>query len=142
MSVYLSGKLRRQLEEADDHRCAYCHTTQFNSGQRMVADHIIPESKGGETAFENLCFACHLCNEFKGSRTIGVDPITGQPVPLFHPRQQSWFDHFAWEESATRVIGVTAVGRATVIALQMNHEAIVPARQRWVSGGWHPPKLL
>ena len=141
MSIYLPDELRRQLEEADDHCCAYCQTLQANSGQRMVPDHIVPESKGGERAFANLCFSCRLCNEFKGARTVGVDPLTGAMVSLFHPRQQSWYDHFAWEASGTRIVGLTAVGRATVVALQMNHEIIVPARQKWVSAGWHPPKI-
>ena len=138
MSIYLPGELRRQLEEADGHRCAYCQTTQANSGQRMVPDHIIPESK---KVFDNLCFACRLCNEYKGSRTAGIDPLTGQTVPLFHPRQQNWFDHFAWEEDGTRITGLTAVGRATVVTLQMNNEVILPARQKWVSAGWHPLKM-
>jgi 5-methylcytosine-specific restriction endonuclease McrA len=62
MSVYLPGNLRRQLEEVDDHRCAYCQTTQANSGQRMVPDHIIPVSRGGQTIFENLCFSCRMWN--------------------------------------------------------------------------------
>ncbi len=141
MSIYLSEELHRQLEEADDHHCAYCQTLQANSGQRMVPDHIIPESKGGEKVFENLCFSCRLCNEYKGSRTAGLDPLTGRTVSLFHPRQQSWHDHFVWEESGTRIIGLTAIGRATVIALQMNNEVIVPTRRRWVSAGWHPPKI-
>jgi hypothetical protein len=140
MSIYLPGELRRQLEEADDHRCVYCQTSQANSGQRMVPDHIIPENKGGERVFENLCFACRLCNEFKGSQVTGVDPLTGQVLPLFHPRQQNWQDHFAWEESGTRITGLSAVGRATIVALKMNHEVIVPARQKWVTAGWHPPQ--
>jgi hypothetical protein len=141
VSIYLSERLRHQLEEVDDHCCAYCQTLQANSGQRMVPDHIIPESKGGKTAFENLCFACRMCNEFKGSRTAGIDPLTGQITPLFHPRRQNWFDHFGWEDSGSRIIGLTAVGRATVVALQMNHAVIVPTRQKWVSAGWHPPQL-
>jgi hypothetical protein len=140
MSIYLPGELRRQLEEADNYCCAYCQTSQANAGQRMVPDHIIPESKGGEKVFENLCFACRQCNEYKGSRIVGTDPLTGQTVSLFHPRQQHWSDHFAWEKNGTRIIGLTAVGRATIVTLQMNHEVIVTARQRWVSVGWHPPK--
>lgn len=140
MSVYLSEAVRRQLEEADDHRCAYCQTSQANSGQRMVPDHIVPESQGGAKVFANLCFACRLCNEYKGARTSGIDPLTGQTVPLFHPRQQTWREHFAWEESGARLIGLTAVGRATILVLQMNHEVIIAARQKWVSAGWHPPK--
>jgi hypothetical protein len=139
MSVYLPSELSLQLEEVDDHRCAYCQTLQANSGQRMVPDHIVPTSKGGETVLANLCFACRRCNEFKGSRIAGIDPLTGQTEPFFHPRQQNWLEHFAWDEYGTRLIGLTAVGRATVVALQMNHEVIVSARRRWVSAGWHPP---
>jgi hypothetical protein len=142
VSIYLPAKLRRQLEAADDHRCAYCHTLQDVSGQRMVPDHIRPESKGGERRFDNLCFSCRLCNEFKGSQTTGTDPLTGETVALFHPRRQSWKDHFVWEEDGTRVNGLTAVGRATILTLQINNAVIVPARQRWVSAGWHPPKNI
>jgi hypothetical protein len=59
-------------------------------------------------------------------------------VQLFNPRAQEWSDHFNWDASATRIIGLTAVGRATIIALNMNNEVIVDARRRWVSVGWHP----
>ncbi|MBE2197362.1 MAG: HNH endonuclease [Anaerolinea sp.] len=141
MSLYLSAELRQQLEKADDHHCAYCRTLQASSGQRMVPDHIIPVSKGGETVLANLCFSCRRCNEFKGSRTEGIDPLTGQIESLFHPRQQNWDEHFTWDESGIRLIGLTAVGRVTVVVLQMNHEVILAARQRWVSAGWHPPAL-
>lgn len=140
MSIYLSTELRHQLEEADDHCCAYCQTLQANSGQRMVPDHIVPESQGGQIIFENLCFSCRLCNEYKGAKTKGIDPQTGETTALFHPRQQNWEDHFAWEEASTRIIGLTAVGRATIITLNMNNDIIVPARQKWVTAGWHPPK--
>ncbi|MFZ0546195.1 MAG: HNH endonuclease [Candidatus Promineifilaceae bacterium] len=141
MSIYLPGELRRQLEEADDHRCAYCQTSQANSGQKLVPDHIIPESKGGERAFENLCFACRLCNEFKGPQTTAKDPLTNDWVSLFNPREQSWQEHFAWDASGLKIDGLTAVGRATIVALKINNEVIVPARQKWVSAGWHPPTI-
>lgn len=140
MSTYLTTELRRQLVAADDHRCAYCRTTQANSGQPMVLDHIIPESKGGETVFENLCFACRRCNEFKGPIVVVPDPLTNDVVPLFHPRQQIWEDHFAWDVSGLRLIGRTAVGRVSIIGLNMNNEIIVAARRRWVNVGWHPPR--
>jgi len=35
--------------------------------------------------------------------------------------------------------GRTAVGRATVTALNMNHPDIVAARRLWIEVGWHPP---
>jgi hypothetical protein len=136
---YLPAGLHDRLLEADDHRCAYCHTTEANTGQPMTVDHIHPQAQGGETTFENLCFACRRCNEFKGSAISAQDPLTGETVPLFHPRQQVWADHFRWDESGTQLTGLTAVGRATIVALNMNNAAIVYARQRWVSVGWLPP---
>jgi hypothetical protein len=36
-------------------------------------------------------------------------------------------------------MGLTPTGRATIVTLQMNNPAIVRARRRWVSAGWHPP---
>jgi hypothetical protein len=105
----------------------------------MTVDHIIPQAQGGETVFENLCFACRRCNEFKGSVTRAQDPLTGETVALFHPRQQSWPDHFQWDETGTLVIGFTAVGRATTLALNLNNSVIVDARRRWISVGWHLP---
>ncbi len=105
----------------------------------MTHDHITPTSKGGETAFENVCLACSACNEFKADSTHAVDPLTGETVPLFHPRAQRWSDHFAWSADTTRIEGTTPVGRATVVALRMNNPIIVTARGRWSLLGWHPP---
>ncbi len=136
---YLSTDLRDCLLEADNRHCAYCYTTEANTGQPMTVDHIIPQSQGGTTMFENLCFACRRCNEFKGSVDSAKDPLTGETAVLFHPRQQTWVDHFQWDEAGALLIGLTAVGRATIVALNMNNPVIVDTRRRWVSVGWHPP---
>lgn len=138
---YLPQALRDRLLEIDNRHCAYCHTTEANSGQPMTIDHILPQAQGGETNLENLCFACRRCNEFKGSAIIAVDPLTGETESLFHPRRQNWADHFRWDESGTIVVGLTATGRATIIALNMNNSVIVDVRRRWVSVGWHPPGI-
>ena len=111
----------------------------MNSGLAMTYDHIRPRAAGGENTFENLCLACHRCNECKSDRLAVVDPVSGETVGLFNPRQQRWDEHFAWSTDGVRVEGLTAVGRATVAALQMNQGVIVKARERWVVSGWHPP---
>lgn len=108
----------------------------------MVVEHIVPRQKGGETAFPNLCFACHRCNEFKGASTQLIDPLTGQTTSLFHLRQQIWSDHFAWDVTNIRLLGLTAIGRITIIALNMNNEIIFDSRKRWVQASWHPPQRL
>ncbi len=140
MSVYLSSELRKRLEDVDDSQCAYCHTVAANTGQPMTVDHILPQTQDGTTDFENLCFCCRRCNEFKGGRMTASDTLTGETVVLYHPRRQIWREHFEWDESGTRILGITPTGRATVIALQLNNAVIVTARQRWVNVGWHPPE--
>lgn len=139
MPVGVTERLREQVSQADPNRCAYCQTSEANCGIPLTIDHIQPISKGGETSFENLCLACRPCNEFKATLTEAEDPLTGETVPLFNPRTQSWSEHFRWSADATRTEGLTAIGRATMIALRMNREAILAARARWVLGGWHPP---
>lgn len=107
----------------------------------MTIDHIMPKSKGGALLDEgNLCLACERCNVYKSNQTHARDPQTGRRVPLFHPRRQRWARHFRWSEDGAHIVGLTACGRATVDALQMNHPEIVRARRNWVAVGWHPPK--
>ncbi|MBI3760637.1 MAG: HNH endonuclease [Chloroflexi bacterium] len=138
MSIYIPEELRNRIANADRHRCGYCLTSEANSGIPLTFDHIRPISKGGDTSFENVCLACRSCNEFKSDSTEAEDPLTGEFVPLFHPRTEQWSDHLEWSLDSTRVEGLTAVGRATVVALRMNRDAIVAARNRWARGGWHP----
>jgi 5-methylcytosine-specific restriction endonuclease McrA len=80
--------LRQRVIAACRNQCVYCHTLTAITGARLVIDHIIPEAAGGQTVWENLCVACHSCNEFKGSQVAADDPLTGERVSLFHPRQQ------------------------------------------------------
>lgn len=139
MSTYLPADLHTRLRDADDHRCAYCLTAEATTGQPMTVDHIVPRSQGGASQFENLCFACRRCNEFKAGRTHADDPLSGVRVPLFHPRRDVWTEHFMWDESGILLLGLTPTGRATIPALNMNNPIIVAARRRWVGVGWHPP---
>jgi hypothetical protein len=137
---HIPWSLRQRVVVESRNQCAYCHTLTSITGARLVIDHILPEAVGGQTVRENLCVACHSCNEFKGAQEEAKDPLTGRRVHLFHPRKQLWSDHFCWNEEGTNIIGLTPVGRATVVALNMNHPVIVEARRRWARVGWHPPR--
>jgi len=85
--------------------------------------------------------ACFSCNVYKGAKQTWNDPLTQNAASLFHPLRQNWNEHFAWDESKTKITGLTSCGRATVEALKMNNPTVVNARRRWVSAGWHPPDL-
>jgi hypothetical protein len=102
-------------------------------------EHIIPQVAGGKTIRENLWLACRRCNQFKADNTHATDPQSGESVPLFNPRTQSWLQHFVWGSDDTQIIGLTPCGRATVVALHLNHEVIVRTRSFWVEAGWWPP---
>lgn len=87
--------------------------------------------------------ACRNCNEGRGDRCEGADPQTGEVVSLFNPRIERWSEHFAWDTSRTRLIGLTATGRATVELLDVNDDRhgghSVRIRERDVADGYHPP---
>jgi hypothetical protein len=76
---------------------------------------------------------------------VGRDRETLSILPLFHPRQHQWADHFIWSADGTRILGITATGRATCDRLDMNDDryqgerSIQEARALWVQAGWHPP---
>ena len=102
-------------------------------------EHVVPRSKGGETALENLAFACQGCNNHKYTKTEAPDPISGQVVPLHSPRQQRWRDDFTWNEDRTLIVGLTPTGRATVDALKLNRRELVELRLLLYEAGQHPP---
>lgn len=105
-------------------------------------DHIIPREAGGLTIAENLAQSCQGCNGHKATKTSACDPVTGVLVPLYHPRQQRWDEHFAWSEGFLRITGLTPVGRATVEALQLNREGLINMRRVLYAVGEHPPQEI
>lgn len=131
--------LRRRLRaEPVDLRCAYCRSPERLLGMQLEADHIVATARGGKTVIANLCLACRTCNGHKWQITKARDPLTQRLVNLFHPRRQKWPEHFQWSADGTRLLGLTATGRATVEALHMNNDLIVNLRSLWVTLGLHP----
>jgi hypothetical protein len=57
-----------------------------------------------------------------------ADPVDGQEVPLFHPRDDEWGQHLSLT-TGFRFEGQTPTGRATIDALRMNRAAIVAIRR-------------
>jgi hypothetical protein len=70
-------------------------------------DHVIARKHGGGTAEDNLALACFYCNSAKGPNIAGIDPQSGQLVPLFNARRQSWPRHSRW-------VGPCLVGRTRI----------------------------
>jgi hypothetical protein len=138
--AHIPQALRDRVAQQARYRCGYCLTAEAIVGTPMEIDHIIPQSLGGPTEEGNLWLACSLCNTHKSNRIAALDTVSGKIVRLFDPRRQAWHEHFAWTTYGDRIIGTTPIGRATVIALNLNRPSLVVARRLWVEVGWHPPK--
>jgi hypothetical protein len=107
--------------------------------QQFSAEHIEPRSRKGGTHLDNLAWACQGCNNHKYNKSSARDPVTGETVSLFHPRRERWTEHFAWNEDATVVLGISPTGRATVETLRLNRQGLVNLRRILASVREHPP---
>lgn len=135
----IARAVREFVRQRVQDRCEYCVSPTWLTGQLHEIDHILPRALGGDSNPENLCLACASCNGQKRDYVEAQDPLTGETVALFHPRKHEWKSHFEWSADGLTILGRTAIGRATVILLAMNHSLIVSARSFWVDLGVHPP---
>jgi 5-methylcytosine-specific restriction endonuclease McrA len=58
---------RKNILMRDRYTCQYC--LKVLPAAELTLDHVIPRSRAGESAWENLVACCHSCNNRKGSRT-------------------------------------------------------------------------
>jgi hypothetical protein len=135
----IPATLRREVWNRAGGTCEYCRSQARFAMQPFSVEHIVPRNREGQTHSGNLALACQGCNNHKYNKTHACDPVTGELVPLLHPRRQAWSDHFAWNDDASLILGLTPVGRATVMALRLNREGLVNLRRVLFAAGEHPP---
>lgn len=97
--------LRRQVRQRDRFRCAYCGISEEEIGAELTIDHFRPVRHGGSHALENLVYACHACNEFKGH--FWSAEVAGR---LLHPGQDE-IAHHIQEGDDGNLLGLTERGR-------------------------------
>jgi 5-methylcytosine-specific restriction endonuclease McrA len=68
---------RRALFARDGWRCVYCGE---RSG-RLTLDHVVPRSRGGNSAWENVVTSCAPCNLRKGNRLLEEASMTLSAPP-------------------------------------------------------------
>jgi len=90
----VAEELARAVRARAQQRCQYCRMHEILQGATFHIKHVVPQSKGGASALENLALACPGCNLRKASKVLAVDPETGDWVPLFHPIRGGWAEHF------------------------------------------------
>ena len=58
----------RRLFRRDDHTCLYCGEQFWDFD--LTRDHVIPVSRGGADAWDNVVTACRPCNQRKADRSL------------------------------------------------------------------------
>jgi len=56
---------RKNIQRRDNFTCQYCGC----KSHALTIDHVLPKSRGGADAWDNLVAACLKCNNKKGNRT-------------------------------------------------------------------------
>jgi hypothetical protein len=96
-------------------------------------EHIIARQHGGDDSLVNLALACHRRNLRKGPNLTGLDQETGELTRLFHPRQDRWTDHFAFQQG--HIVGLTVIGRTAAALFLMNTSDRIELRLELMTAG-------
>ena len=135
----IKADVRHQTKERACFRCEYCLSPETYSPTKFSIEHILPLSRSGNNSPDNLALSCQECNNLKSVQTEAVDPSTNESVPLFHPRQHQWAEHFCWSEDKLTMLGLTPTGRATIERLHLNRIGVVNLRSLLLLAHKHPP---
>lgn len=118
MASDVGVRLREQVAARAKFCCEYCLIHEDAAAFPHQVDHIISRKHDGKSLFENLAYACMLCNRHKGSDVAAIDPATEEVVRLYHPRSDQWADHFS--QTWAIIQPLTKIGRATIRLLKLN----------------------
>lgn len=89
----------------DGFQCQYCGDTFSRS--RLTFDHVLPRSRGGKTAWDNITTSCRPCNQYKDDLTpeeAGMELLTIPKKPIWtinniivrvQNRPEEW-DKYLW----------------------------------------------
>jgi hypothetical protein len=100
-------------------RCGYCQVSEAEVGSELTYDHFQPASQGGSDDADNLVYACHACNEFKGDYFGDTEETR-----LLHPLRDNLKLHLRQAPDGT-LQGITALGQRFINLLQLNRPPLV-----------------
>jgi len=134
----MDAALIRAVRRRGKGACEYCRMPQrYYPTVPFPLDHIIARQHGGLTESSNLAISCLHCNGHKGPNIAGIDPKSGKLTPLYNPRRHKWSRHFRF--AGPTIIGRTAIGRATVAVLALNHPDFISVRVALIAESHWPP---
>jgi hypothetical protein len=133
MSSPIGEELRTRVAWRAKHRCEYCLIHENDTYFGCEVDHIISLKHDGPTDFDNLAYACLICNRRKGSDLGSILFSSGSIIRFFNPRIDVWQEHFCLEESNIR--SLTEIGEVTVRIFGFNAPERILERKALISAG-------
>lgn len=100
-------------------RCGYCQVSEAEVGAELTYDHFQPPLQSGSDDADNLVYACHACNEFKGDYFGDTEETR-----LLHPLRDDLKLHLRQEPDGT-LQGITALGQRYIERLQLNRPPLI-----------------
>ncbi len=132
----MDAGLRRLVFERASGRCEYCGMPSTWDPLPFCIDHVVAQQHDGPTIESNLALSCFSCNTHKGPNVAGIDPADGKLTRLFHPRTDTWSEHFQWDGPTLR--GKTGPGRVTTYVLNINDPVRVEHRRLLIEEALFP----
>ncbi len=94
MSRYIPADLRRKVARRANNKCEYCRLPEVAAMVKFQVEHIISIKHGGKNTFENLAYACPICNSGKGTDLGTILDDDDIVIRFFNPRKHDWHEHF------------------------------------------------
>ena len=92
---------KRRIHIRDNFKCVYCGTKCKN--EQLTIEHIIPQSKGGETTWKNCVTACKKCNSYKSNMSLDESGFVLQykprvPANIFEIYAEQYRENTDWHK--------------------------------------------
>ena len=114
----LNRTLEREVRHRAAGRCEYCLFPESASELPFISTTSSRRSTAARASLR-IWHGHVFPATFARDRILPVLIRTGELTSLFNPRTDGWHDHFAWDGVLLR--GKSAIGRATVAVLDINH---------------------
>lgn len=119
--------LREQVRQAFGGRCGYCGVAETATGAELTVDHFQPRAAGGNDQFENLVYACHRCNLYKGAYWPSPEDLDAG-LFILHPHRQDLTQHIKENETAGELEPLTKTGNFHIRILHLNRPQLIAHR--------------
>lgn len=123
----MAHPLHQAVRRAFDYRCGYCGVDESATGAELTVDHYQPRSAGGTDDLENLVYACHTCNQYKGDYWPSPEEEAAGHFVL-HPQRHDVSLHLRENEATGELEPLTLTGAFHVRLLRLNRPPLLAHR--------------